>query len=205
MKRCIIVGAGELYGNICYSDGDLLLAADGGYDKIRDLGFLPDALIGDLDSVKKYKVSFSEKVLRHSTKKDDTDMRLCYEYGKEQGCDTFYIYGGTGGREDHTFANYCLLLEAKNEGNNVYLMGNGWKVYCIKNEEIKLYRREGKRVSVFAFGGEARGVTIKGLEYEAENITLSESYPLGVSNSYAYDVYPTVSVTSGSLLIFEEL
>jgi thiamine pyrophosphokinase len=59
---------------------------------------------------------------------------------------------------------------------------------------------EGDGVSVFAIGAEAFGVSIKGLSYEADNITLSPSMPLGVSN-YSIGKTAYIGVTQGALLI----
>jgi thiamine pyrophosphokinase len=56
------------------------------------------------------------------------------------------------------------------------------------------------RCSVFAFGGEAKGVTISGLKYEASGINLSPSFPLGVSNHFV-GKEAKISLESGRLLI----
>ena len=59
-------------------------------------------------------------------------------------------------------------------------------------------------MSVFAFGGKAFSVSIKGLKYEADNITLQPEFALGVSNSYINDGEAYVSVGDGALLVIEE-
>ena len=204
MQRCVIIGAGELDGEPRRYEGDVFVAADGGYDHMKKLGIEPDALVGDFDSISEMPRGYLSKIRRFPKKKDETDTYLAYEYGKEMGCDAFYIYGGTGGREDHTFANYSLLIRAKNERTDAYLMTDGWRIYAAKNETVRLYRDEGKRVSVFAFGGAAR-ISIRGLEYECENLTITPDYPIGVSNTYARDMFPEISVEDGTVLIFEEL
>jgi thiamine pyrophosphokinase len=49
-------------------------------------------------------------------------------------------------------------------------------------------------------GADAKGVTIKGGKYDADNVTLSAGFPLGVSNHF--EGHPvTVSVKDGSLLV----
>ena len=49
-------------------------------------------------------------------------------------------------------------------------------------------------------GGDARGVTISGAQYPLDDASLSEEFPLGVSNHFIGKPI-TVSVRSGSLLI----
>lgn len=71
--------------------------------------------------------------------KDETDLCLAYRIGASKGYTDFDIYGGVGGREAHTFANYCLLLEAKNDKNDVALIGNGVKTFVVKNEKKQIF------------------------------------------------------------------
>ena len=52
MKTCYIVGAGDFTSRgLAPAEGDLLIAADGGYDWLRQSGLTPDFLLGDLDSL----------------------------------------------------------------------------------------------------------------------------------------------------------
>ena len=50
-------------------------------------------------------------------------------------------------------------------------------------------------------GEDARGLTIRGLQYELENGILTAGFPLGVSNHFV-GKEATVPVEAGSLLIF---
>ena len=205
MRRCVIVGAGEIFGDIEVRDGDLVIAADGGYAHLERASIVPDVLIGDFDSIDVMPSLSSVEIVRHPVQKDETDMYLAYKLGVSKGCDEFYIYGGVGGREDHTFANYCLLLDAINEGKRIFLMGVDRKIFVIKNEKIELDSSAGKTLSVFAFGADAHGVTLRGVKYEAENITLRQAFPLGVSNSVKNtDTRAEISVGDGALLVMFE-
>ena len=60
-----------------------------------------------------------------------------------------------------------------------------------------------KHFSAFAFGKEAEGVTIRGLEYECEGVTLTPEFPLAVSNRFVGKV-GYVEVKCGALLIMIE-
>ena len=198
MGICYIVGAGDFCGSFIPADDDLIIAADGGYDTLIKKGITPDILIGDLDSV--HDVPKNIKTVRHPIEKDETDMYLSYIYGREMGYSEFRIYGGCGGRCDHTFANYCLLLKAKENGDNAIMIDGDTHIRVIKNEKLTLTSRVGAHLSVFAFCDKAHGVTISGAKYEAHDVTLTQSFPLGVSNSFL-DTPATVSVKDGALLI----
>ena len=202
MKKCYIVGAGELFGSFSPSDGDLVIAADGGYDNLISLGITPSIIIGDLDSVRA-QLPQNVELIRHKVEKDETDAHLAYLEGAKRGYTEFELYGGAGGREDHTFANYSLLLYAKNEGNNIKLVSENMDVCVIKDEKREFSGREGATFSAFAIGGAARGVTIDGLYYSAWDATLLPEFPLAVSNHFIGTV-ATVEVRQGALLIMTE-
>jgi len=202
MKKCYIVGAGEFYGSFEKKEGDLVIAADGGYDTLRKLSVSADLLIGDMDSIGTN--AREVKKLLFPVKKDETDSFLAYLEGVKRGYTDFELYGCVGGRDDHTFANYSLLIYAKNRGHNIKLIGKVCDTFAIKNESRRLSGKPNSHFSAFAFGGDAEGVTIKGLEYEAEDITLSPEFPLAVSNRFT-DKEAFVEVRSGTLLIMTEV
>lgn len=201
MNKCYIVGAGEFYGIKTPDTNDFVIAADGGYNHLTRHGVRCDLLIGDLDSIDGDLPDI--ETLRFPKRKDETDMFLAYREGVRRGYCEFEIYGATGGRADHTLANYSLLLYAKEAGHRVTLYDKTSAAFVIKNESISLTAKRGCGLSVFAFGGEARGVSIEGAEYEAHCVDLSPAFPLGVSNSYC-DGEVVVSVSDGALLIISE-
>lgn len=204
MARCILVGAAEFSEKIEVSDGDLVIAADGGYTALAKQGIVPDLLIGDLDSIGT-DIPKEIPLLRHPVEKDDTDMSLAYLEGAALGFTDFIIYGGAGGRIDHTLANFSLMLEITEGGGSVVMEADSFRAYIIGGEggaELHMPERAFGSVSVFAVGTQAHGVSVQGLKYSAENITLKESYALGVSNSFIGSS-AKISVSSGHLLIIE--
>lgn len=226
MKKCYIVGAGEFFGSIHPCEEDLVIAADGGLVYLEKMGIVPDVVVGDFDSLEERQDFDTERVccaennfcsnesrffitkrgknievVKHPIMKDETDMYLAYEIGSSRGYKEFELYGGVGGREDHTFANYCLLLRAKNDKNDIALIGNGVRFFVIKNEKKRVFGNPEATVSAFAFGGIAEGVDIRGLKYEAKNVTLYPDRPLGVSNSFLSSGEGEISVERGALLV----
>lgn len=202
MKTCYIVGAGDFYGEFTPKKDDLVIAADGGFETLEKRGIRCDLLIGDMDSLKE--VPNDTETIKHEVEKDETDMHLAYLEGKRRGYKNFALYGGVGGRADHTFANYCLLSYISADGNKAALYGDGYIAYAIKNEAIRVSGSIGKTVSVFAFGGVAEGVLLKGLYYPLENGTLSPNFPLGVSNKFI-ESSAEIEVKCGTLLVIQEI
>jgi thiamine pyrophosphokinase len=202
MSICYLVGAGDFNENIELYEDDLLIAVDGGFDSLMKAGYTPDVLIGDLDSVT-MEIPESVKVLKYHKEKDETDMFLAYRIGVRCGYTDFVILGGTGGRLDHTYANISILLYAKEHGHNITMIDEKSMIICIKNESVRLSGNPGSYLSVFAIGGKAYGVSIKGAKYEVEDENLSPAFPLGVSNEFT-DTDAFISVEDGALIIIAE-
>ncbi len=197
MPNCIIFCAGELnYPVEMPKNDDYVIAADGGYRHTQALGITPNAILGDFDSLG----FVPEGAEVFPVEKDDTDAMLAVRHGLKMGCDTFYIYGGMEGqRLDHTIANLQTLLYLEERGARGFLFGKRQIATVIKNDTLHIPDCKGT-VSVFAMGGEATGVTIRGLQYVTENITLSPTFPLGVSN-HGLGEEATITVENGTLLI----
>lgn len=201
MSVCAIVGAGDFFPDRFERDKyDFIIAADGGCEALSSIGITPDLVIGDFDSGS---IPESVKYIRYKVEKDETDMHLAFLEGVRRGYDTFYVFGGVGGSEDHTFNNYCLLYYAKKQGKTMYLMGDNAYWFVIANESVTLSGKTGCRLSLFAFGGATSGVTVKGTKYEADDVTLTPEFPLGVSNSFIGKP-AEISVKRGALLIMAE-
>ena len=197
MVNCIIFCAGEFDGLLEKpTKNDYIIAADGGCRHTQALGITPDAVWGDFDSLG----FVPEGAEVFPVEKDDTDAMLAVRHGLKKGFDRFYIYGGMEGKRlDHTIANLQTLLYMAEKGSQGFLFGKRQIATAIKNDTLSLPAVNGT-VSVFAMGGNARGVTIRGMQYETENITLSPGFPLGVSN-HGIGKDAAITVKDGALLI----
>ena len=200
MKTCYIFSAVEMKNNFPKPDkDDLIIAADAGYLNVQKAGLRPDVIIGDFDSSEK--PSTDTPIETFPSLKDDTDTMLAIKYGFNSGYKRFAIYGGLGGeRTDHTIANIQSLAYIADHGGEGFLVGENETFTLIKNSSITLHSEKGKTLSVFAYGGIAEGISIKGAVYETDNLTLTPFFPLGVSNKLKENT-ATVGVKSGCVLI----
>ena len=197
---CYIVGAGELHSLPSPTEGDLVIAADGGLDALASGGITPAVVVGDLDSLSG-RVPEGVEILRHPVEKDETDSHLSYLEGAKRGYTRFSLYGCTGGRDDHTFANYSLLLYAKKQGHDMTLVSKDYDILVILDEEREIIARVGATLSVFALGGDCR-VTLSGTYYPADNLLITPDFPIGVSN---HTTASTVKIKAdGALLVMLE-
>jgi thiamine pyrophosphokinase len=197
-RRCFIAGAGDFCGLEPPTQGDYIIAADGGYARLDALGIVPDLVIGDFDSLAN--APDHPNIVRTPAAKDDSDVGLAVKAGLAQGCKNFIIDGGLGGRLDHTLANIQILIHLASQGARGFLVGCGASVTAITNSALQLESRTSGYVSIFSAGGNAIGVTIEGLKYPLRDAVLTCRHPLGLSNEFIGKP-ATVSVRDGTLIV----
>ena len=198
MDTCLIFGAAgfdRLIAPIC--DDALVIAADGGLRHFEKLNRKPDVILGDFDSL-----GFVPKGAEvYPVEKDDTDLMLAIRHGLSRGCREFFLYGGLdGSRLDHTIANFQALAYLSEQGAHGWLIGRDYIVTAIRNETLRFPAGATGILSVFCLGNDAKGVSIRGLQYPLENGTLTSCYPLGVSNHFIGQK-AEISVKNGTLLL----
>ena len=197
---CIIAGAGEYFGHvIAPRPGDYVIAADAGFLRLREMGVRIDEVIGDFDSTGRR--PDHPHVRQLPVEKDDTDTLYALRVGVSMGFRQFRIYGGTGGRLDHTLANIQCLNWLARQGLRGWLYGDGCVLTALYCGELAFDAPAGRTVSAFALGGDARGVTISGLKYAVGGVTLTGDFPIGVSNETT-GRRARVAVEQGALLLY---
>ncbi len=185
---CYIFGAGERSGvDISLAPDDLVIAADGGFDYLEELGLRADYVLGDFDSVMSYDLPSDS--IRYPKEKDDTDMMLAVKLGLDKRYTEFVIYGGLGGRLDHTMANIQALSYLAHQGASGTLYASGYAVRVVTDGTVSFGKDlpeniPGNICSVFSLSDTSSSVTIHGLKYETESVTLTNSFPLGISNEF---------------------
>ncbi len=199
---CYIIGAGEHFSNDfpAPDNKDLVIAADGGYDYLCDIKMNPDIILGDFDSMSGKIESPSAEIIKLNPVKDETDTLYAINKGISLGYRTFFIFGGTGGRADHTFANIQSLLMLAKKGFSGYLFAENEIMTVIYNSTICFDHTAKGSISAFSLESISYGVTETGLKYSLDNYNMSNSFPLGVSNEFTGQK-SSIRVNDGSLLI----
>lgn len=199
MNRCFIFGALKVSRlPIKPASGDFIIAADQGYDNVLSLGLDPDLVVGDFDSLGK--IPDREDVITLPVRKDMTDVGYAVEKGFERGCREFILYGAVGGALDHTFANVAIAHDIARRGARALLIGEEYSFTVLHDSSITFHARQSGRISVFAVGGMAEGVTIRGLSYEVEDFDVACTDHIGVSNAFIGQA-AEISVRKGDLLV----
>lgn len=199
MKRerfCHIVCALPQAHTLNPAPDDFVIAADGGFAHLN--GVHADLVVGDFDSLGF--VPEGETIVKHPAEKDDTDTMLAARLGLERGYRRFLLYGGVGGRLDHTLANIQTLAFLTANGARAALIGEGETITLIQNETLRFRAGLSGIISVFSYGAVAYGVYERGLAYALTDATLTDDNPLGVSNAFTGEP-AKVSVREGRLLV----
>ena len=196
-RICYVVGTGENFGlDFQPATGDLVIAADAGLRYLEEQGIRADLVIGDFDTLK-YIPGHSNTIALNA-EKDDTDTLAAVREGIRAGYTSFHIYCGTGGRIDHTMANLQVIAYLSANNMRGFLFDNGTVITAITNGSLCFGKIPCGYVSVFSCSEKAEGVTLCGLKYELNNATLTNTFPIGVSNEFI----PASNEPSGCLQTF---
>lgn len=207
---CIIVGAGELtVREIPVKEGDFVIAADGGFAYCRQLGVEPDLTLGDFDSLDEGNKRAVEAISRERPErvqvlpvmKDDTDMLAAMKEGLKRGFRSFDIYAAAQGRRlSHTIANIQCLNYLKENGASGRLIEAGETVFLLRDETVEFVKEQKGFLSLFSLGDRAEGVTIRNMKYLLDRATVTNAFPVGVSNEFI-GAAGSVTVEKGTLLV----
>jgi len=199
-RVCHCFGAGEFFGiKEPVSAGDMIIAADGGLNAAKECGLSPDYVIGDFDSLGK--IPKNENITVLPAVKDTTDMFEAIALGVKNGCNKIHVYGGTGGRLDHTIANIQLLKYFAERGVTLFIHGKDFTITSVSNGVMYAEGEKGGYISVFSLSDVSEGVTLKNLKYELSGYDLTSAFPLGVSNEFTGNT-AEISVRNGTLAVY---
>lgn len=167
----------------------MVIAVDGGFDYLEKIGLRADYVIGDFDSVSASSHLPSD-CIRHPKEKDDTDMMLAARHLVwKKDTQILKFMAGLGGRLDHTLANIQTLTFLNRHNAVGTLIGDDYALKVVTNGVITFGKdlpenTTGNICSVFSLSDVSTNVTIQGFHYEIEGATLTNSFPLGVSNEF---------------------
>lgn len=184
--------------------GDVIIAADRGGEFLKEIGIMPDVLLGDFDSLSEETLEFFKgrcEIMKFDAVKDFTDTEAAYLKAREYSPLSYLFFGCTGVRLDHFLGNLGLLEEALNEGKDAYIIDGNNKIGMISSPKV-IKRDFGDFISFQAFRGDVEGFTIKGARYPLEGYRLRMGDPRTVSNEFEGETME-VSFKSGIVIVMK--
>ena len=132
-------------------------------------------------------------------------MLSALKVGWAAGCREFHVYGGLGGRIDHTISGIHLMTLLAGHGASGYLYGDGLIVTAITDGKLSFpahpVPEDGRMVSAFSHSDVSVGVNEPGLKYELKDSTLTNTMVQGVSNEFRDGIDAAISVEHGTLIV----
>ncbi|KAA6347368.1 thiamine pyrophosphokinase [termite gut metagenome] len=124
-----------------------VVCCDGAADEYIRRGFVPNAIVGDGDSLSKETGEhFAGRVYKDKNQ-ETNDQTKAIEFCITQGKKDIVILGATGKREDHTLGNISLLWEYMEKANvrmvtnyGIFTPAYGDATFeCIPDEQISVF------------------------------------------------------------------
>jgi len=188
----------------CRARADVILCADGGANRARERGLVPDFIVGDLDSIlPETRATFPQAQYIHRPDQNATDLEKTLQFAVEQGVQRASLVGITGLRLDHQICNlniaekFCSRMEIElhdDFGVGVFL--NAQQQEAIMRFETFI----GQQISLFSFR-RAEGIVTEGLKYPQQDEALEWAVRDGLSNE-AIQTAVTIRVKGGTLFIY---
>lgn len=182
-----------------------VIAADSGYAHAIAMGFMPNELVGDMDSITAIDLTDARDsnilISQYPADKDLTDTEIAIASAIARKSSNITVVSGGGDRFDHVLAMmHSLASSALTVDTNLFL-GTARVSYATYTKEFRINTQPGNTISLIPLGGAAT-VTTTGLQWELSNDTLQSFASRGVSNIATGETV-SISVTDGSLAVIE--
>ncbi len=205
----VIVCSGSVIDYSChekyFKNAKFVICVDGGAKHIRNMGLIPDVLIGDLDSITKedfeYLSDRNVKVVKYPSEKDMTDTEIAVNFAVESGCTEIIIIGGIGTRLDHSLGNIFLLRKLLEKGIKGVIVNEYNEITLIK-DRISILREEGFKLSLLPLTHIVEGISTKGLYYELNYEDLEMGSSRGISNEFNAET-AEITLRNGILMVIK--
>ena len=166
---------------------DLFVCADGGAEAARRVGLMPEAVIGDMDSIsaetlEHFRAAGARIVRDADNERTDTEKAIEYVLGRGP-VDEIAIYGGSADRLDHVVGHLSLLHKYAGRAN--LILEDDDASTWLASGDVTLDHPEGTVVSFFAVDGPVEAVTTENLRYPLTGTTLRLGSQDSVSNVIA--------------------
>jgi thiamine pyrophosphokinase len=166
---------------------EYVVAADSGYDYLRQREIACDLVVGDMDSTRygrEIAELGEERVQRFDAQKDETDTEIGLRSLVERGVEYPIIIGGGGGRLDHLLAVASLFDRSLRPREWISRQA---RVISVE-ERLLVEGRKGRTVSLFPAGDQPCRIHSQGLKWPLDQLTwLKQRGDGGVSNEVTED------------------
>jgi thiamine pyrophosphokinase len=179
-----------------------VICADGGANTALKMGIMPDAIVGDLDSVHAEALVKFRRVAVYEDRNDETtDLEKAIAWTIQSKYDHIIVVGASGKRIDHTVGNLGVLPKFYPDAIITFVDDSG--ELCYVGREYSFAAEKGDVVSLIPLN-RCEGVFTTGLKYPLEGEILELGVREGTSNVVVASPV-VIKVKKGHLLLFKLL
>lgn len=176
------------------------LCADAGADLCRAAGVLPDALIGDMDSLSPETRAWLDEAgvpeVVYPAEKDDSDTALAVQQLFADGAEELIVIGALGGRMDHELANMMLMVGAGRQGKSIVYWDDINRMRYVGPGEHQLDNTPGY-IGIVPFSDDGMCLSIDGLYYPLDNFSVPFGETRLISNVFTDAPMATIRIARG--------
>ena len=199
IKPIVIIANGKYpfhpYPSEIIDRAKTIICTDGSANKLKNHGYNPTFIIGDMDSIKNIK-DFTESEFLHIPRQDNTDLEKVFNFCIDSLIKEVSLLGATGIRGDLALTNMLLLMKYHKK-LKIQMITDIYSIECINGKQT-FSSFPDQHISLIAVY-RVKSVTTKGLKFSLKKQSMIPS-GMGVSNLATSNQF-TVN-TSGKLLLF---
>ena len=225
MSQAVIIGNGDFprkeYPRLLLRQADVIVCCDGGFRSFLrnrkavwgDSEKLPDAIVGDMDSLSGRLLHEYADLVKRVPSQDDNDQTKAVRYilDNHPEVDTIHILGATGKRECHTIGNLSLLMEYAvqfgmsgdpKEGEIFTDIVSDYSTAFAIADSCELWVGEGRNVSIFSPDNSLR-IRSQGLVWPTDDVRFDNWWKATLNRASSDSITLTFSHRSAALVILD--
>jgi len=180
-------------------NAERIVCCDGSAENLIKGGYIPDAIVGDMDSLNESIASrFNDRIFKDE-EQDTNDLTKAVTWCSERGYRELIIVGATGKREDHTIGNISLLAEYVKQVNVKMVTDTGILMAVTEGSVVSSF--PGQQVSIFSIDPETE-ITSHGLKYHLYKMKI-KNWWVATLNESTGDSF-SLSFTGGPVIIYQK-
>jgi thiamine pyrophosphokinase len=152
------------------SNASMIICCDGSTDNLLKAGYIPDAIVGDMDSLTEDTANMFRDRIFYDGNQDTNDLTKAVRWCSERKYKDIVIVGAAGKREDHTIGNISLLAEYVKDVNVIMVTDTGLLLPFLTGSRVPSF--PGQQVSIFSIDP-ATEITSEGLRYPLDRKKLN--------------------------------
>lgn len=167
---------------------DKWIGVDRGALYLVDEAIVPDAIVGDFDSVSAEEFARISKAVQHieqfRSEKDETDTDLALEKALQYAPTEVWVTGVTGGRLDHYEAVLRSVYRLQQRYPQIIfkIINPFNEIQFLMPKQHVLHKGIYSYVSFFAYGQTLTNVTLRGVKYETTDEVIEQGTTRFTSN-----------------------